>query len=70
MIVGDAFVFLLGFVWLAWFAELSSGATGIGAASAWTNGVTDFLLADGLKIAIAALAIPAGWMLLNRGKRT
>ena len=70
MIVGDAFVFLLGFVWLAWFAELSSGATGIGAASAWTNGVANFLLADGLKIAIAALAIPAGWMLLNRGKRT
>jgi biotin transport system substrate-specific component len=68
MIVGDAIVFLLGFIWLAWFAQLSSGATGIGAESAWINGVRNFLLADALKIAIAALAIPAGWALLSRNR--
>jgi biotin transport system substrate-specific component len=69
MIVGDAIVFLLGFVWLAWFAQLSSGATGIGAASAWTNGVANYLLGDALKIAIAALAVPAGWVLLDRSRQ-
>lgn len=66
MVAGDAIVFALGFVWLAWFAELSSGANGIGAQSAWVNGVANFLLADGLKIAIAALLVPAGWALLQR----
>jgi biotin transport system substrate-specific component len=69
MIVGDAIVFLLGFIWLAWFAQLSSGATGIGAASAWTNGVANYLLGDALKIAIAALAVPAGWALLNKSRQ-
>ncbi len=69
MIVADAIVFFLGFIWLAWFAQLSSGATGLGAESAWVNGVRNFLLADALKIAIAALAIPAGWALLSRGRR-
>jgi biotin transport system substrate-specific component len=69
MIVGDAIVFLLGFIWLAWFAELSSGANGIGAAAAWTNGVANYLIGDALKIAIAALAVPAGWVLLNRNRQ-
>jgi biotin transport system substrate-specific component len=69
MIIGDAVVFLLGFIWLAWFAQLSGGATGIGAASAWTNGVANYLLGDGLKIAIAALAVPAGWVLLDRTRQ-
>jgi len=66
MIVADAVVFALGFTWLAWFAHLASGATGIGPASAWTNGVQGFLLADLLKIALAALAIPASWTLVER----
>jgi biotin transport system substrate-specific component len=66
MVVADAVVFALGFTWLAWFAHLSSGATGIGPASAWTGGVLNFLLADLLKIALAALAIPASWTLVER----
>ncbi len=70
MLVGDAILFVLGFVWLAWFAHLSSGATGIGVAAAWTNGIAHYLLGDGLKIAIAALAVPAGWALLDRSRRT
>jgi biotin transport system substrate-specific component len=66
MVVGDAVVFALGFTWLAWFAHLSSGAAGIGPASAWINGVFNFLLADLLKIALAALAVPATWLLIER----
>lgn len=66
MIVADLVVFALGFVWLAWFAQLSSGATGVGAAGAFTGGVVPFILADLLKIALAALAIPAAWGLVDR----
>ena len=66
MIVADVVVFALGFVWLAWFAQLSSGATGVGAAGAFTGGVVPFLLADLLKIALAALAIPAAWGLIDK----
>lgn len=66
MLAGDAVIFILGFIWLAWIAQLSSGATGIGAMAAWENGVEPFLLGDALKIAIAALLVPAGWSLLRR----
>jgi biotin transport system substrate-specific component len=66
MVVADAVVFALGFIWLAWFAQLSSGAVGIGPERAWINGVFNFLLADLLKIALAALVIPASWTLVER----
>jgi len=74
MIVGDATVFLLGFIWLAWFAHRFGDdgarlADGIGVASAWTYGVANYLLGDALKIAIAALAVPAGWALLNKSRQ-
>ena len=70
MIIGDGIAFALGFVWLAWFATLSSGATGgIGAASTWEFGIQPFILPDLIKIALAALVIPAGWTLLNRTRQ-
>lgn len=65
MLIGDAAVFALGFVWLAWFAALPSGASGIGAAAAFTGGVVPFVLGDLLKIVVAALAVPAVWRLLS-----
>jgi biotin transport system substrate-specific component len=66
MIVADAVVFAMGFGWLAWFAQLSTGGQGIGIEAAFINGVVPFLLADLLKIALAALAIPAAWQLFER----
>lgn len=67
MIVGDAIAFALGFLWLAWFATLSSGATGgIGAASAFEFGIQPFILPDLVKIALAALFIPAAWRAAGR----
>jgi biotin transport system substrate-specific component len=64
MIAADIVCFILGFAWLAWFAQLSSGATGIGVAKAWANGIVPFLLADLVKIALAACLIPAAWRLV------
>lgn len=70
MIVGDAIAFLLGFVWLAWFATLASGASGgIGIASTWEFGIQPFILSDLVKIALAALFIPAAWTLVNRTRQ-
>jgi biotin transport system substrate-specific component len=47
-------VFGLGYVWLAQFAALASGATGLGFGRAFAAGVQPFLLGDLLKTAIAA----------------
>lgn len=69
MLVADAVVFLLGFAWLAWFATMSSGAQGIGAAAAWAGGVVRFLPGDAIKIALAACLIPAGWAAFDRLRR-
>lgn len=70
MIVADAVVFALGFAWLAWFATLASGATGgIGMANAWTYGLQPFIVADLVKIALAACLVSAGWVLLQRRGR-
>jgi biotin transport system substrate-specific component len=66
LIVGEVVMFALGFGWLAWFASLSSGATGLGVAKAWAGGVAPFLLGDLLKIVVASLAVPAAWMLAGR----
>ena len=66
MIVADIVVFVIGFIWLAWFATLSNGASGLGVATAFSAGVTPFLIADLLKIVLAALAVPAVWGLVER----
>jgi biotin transport system substrate-specific component len=58
LIVGDAFVFVLGFIWLAWFAHLSGGH-GLGAMKAWAGGVAPFLLGDVLKSVLVAAGVPA-----------
>jgi biotin transport system substrate-specific component len=65
MVVADIAVFALGFIWLAWFAALSSGDAGLGVSTAFTAGVAPFLLGDLLKIALAALAVPAVWRLIR-----
>lgn len=59
ILLGDVLLFALGFVWLAMFATLASGAQGIGFEAAWTAGVLPFLLGDLVKVAIAALALYA-----------
>ncbi len=66
MIVADVVVFLMGFVWLANFAHLASGAMGVGASIAWSKGLAPFILGDLLKIVLAALAVPAAWMLVEK----
>jgi biotin transport system substrate-specific component len=58
LVVADALLFVLGFVWLAWFAHLSSGH-GLGAMKAWAGGVAPFVLGDLLKSVLVAAGVPA-----------
>ncbi len=58
ILAAQAAVFTLGFLWLAFFASLASGATGVGAAKAWAV-VQAFLLGDLLKAGIAVALVTA-----------
>jgi biotin transport system substrate-specific component len=76
MIVADVVVFAIGFAWLAFGATLSpglikllgaaDGARGTGMSFAWAQGVAPFIVADVLKIALAALLVPTSWGLVER----
>ncbi len=57
MFIGTATIYVPGFAWLAGI---------IGADKAWTLGVQPFLLADGFKIVLAAIVLPAAWKLVGR----
>ena len=71
MVLADLAVFVMGFAWLAWFAHLSTGAVGLGPSATWTSSIQPFILADLVKIALAAFAVPAAWRLIEgmRGGR-
>jgi biotin transport system substrate-specific component len=66
MLIAVIVQFAIGFAWLAWLAQLPNGVSGIGAAKAFAGGVAPFLLGDALKVVLAALVIPASWMLVDR----
>jgi biotin transport system substrate-specific component len=53
LLAAQAVVFAVGYLWLAQFAALSSGATGLGFAKAFAFGVQPFVLGDVLKTMIA-----------------
>ncbi len=55
---GNVVLLAIGFAWLALVAQTASGGMGIGFAKAWAIGVQPFMLANTIKLAIAALAIP------------
>ena len=59
MLLGIAALFAMGWAWLAF-------GFGIGAQRAFAGGVAPFIVGDLIKIAIAALAVPAGHALLKR----
>ena len=59
MVLGIAVVYLIGATWLASDLNLSAD-------KAVSLGVTPFLIADALKIAVAAVAFPAAWRLTRR----
>ncbi|MGL5362997.1 MAG: biotin transporter BioY [Bosea sp. (in: a-proteobacteria)] len=66
MTLAHALIFALGFVWLAFFAQLASGATGIGMSKAFLGGVWPFMLGTVVKVALATALVAAGWQVAKR----
>ncbi len=66
MAAAHALILALGMGWLAWIAQLSTGATGTGLARAFAVGVQPFILGSIVKVALATALVAAGWSLLRR----
>lgn len=66
MVAAEALILGLGFVWLAFGAQMTGGAAGVGFAKAFQFGVQPFLLGDLLKLALATSLIGASWSVLRR----
>lgn len=65
MLVGLALIYTAGTLWLAYFAPLQSGSTGVGLSVALATGVYPFVLADLAKLMAAAGVTPALWRLIG-----
>ena len=61
MLIGNALIYVPGLIWLNGFAESWSQTL------AW--GLTPFLIGDALKLALAALLLPALWKLVGDARR-
>jgi biotin transport system substrate-specific component len=64
MLAGDVLILAMGYLWLAFAAHLANGGVGLGADAAFQAGVLPFLLADLVKIGLAAALTRASWGLL------
>jgi biotin transport system substrate-specific component len=67
MTAAHALILIVGMLWLAFFAQLASGAAGVGMARAWAAGVSPFILGSVVKTALAVALVAAGWR-LSRGR--
>ncbi len=66
LVLADLALMGIGCLWLAFGAQMASGASGVGLAKAFAYGVQPFLLGEALKVALAACLAGAGWSLLGR----
>jgi biotin transport system substrate-specific component len=60
---GSIVTFTCGVAWLATFAAMSDGSTGLGLSKALAAGYVPFILGDLVKIALATALVRAGWTL-------
>lgn len=58
MLIGNAIIYIVGVLWLS---------LSVGFDSALTHGMYPFLLGDSLKIALASVVLPTGWLFINVG---
>lgn len=65
MTIAHGLILALGFLWLAAFAQMASGATGVGFAKAFSAGVQPFILGTIVKVALATALALGGWSLLK-----
>ncbi|MCU0907379.1 MAG: biotin transporter BioY [Rhodobacteraceae bacterium] len=63
LLVGNAIVYAVGLPWMAYLFAAEKGMVWV---VQW--GMTNFLLGDALKLALAALVIPGLWRLVDRSR--
>jgi biotin transport system substrate-specific component len=61
MLIGNLIIYALGVSWLA-------AALQVGAGEAISKGLTPFLIADAIKITLAAGIFPSAWWYVNHGR--
>jgi len=66
MLAGLLLIFVSGLSWLAFFARPVGGGSPVGLAAALATGLYPFLVADIVKLAIAAGLVPAVWRVIGR----
>ena len=64
LLIGNALIYAFGLPWMAWLFLEERGAAFV---LQW--GMTNFLLGDALKLALAALLLPAIWRLVGALRR-
>ena len=72
MLVGTALIYVCGLAWMSYFIESKSlfdaekyGSV-LGQTFAW--GLTPFLIGDAIKLALAALLLPALWKMVGKAR--
>ncbi len=66
MLTAHTLILVVGMAWLAWFAVLTTGATGVGLPRAFAAGVQPFVIGSLVKVALATALVAAGWSLARR----
>jgi biotin transport system substrate-specific component len=61
LVTAELALMALGYLWLAFFAHVGPGFSGIGFSRAWTVAVAPFMLGETIKVALAAVALPVLW---------
>lgn len=64
LLIGNAVIYAFGLPWMAWLFLEERGAAFV---LQW--GMTNFLLGDALKLALAALLLPAIWRMTGPGRQ-
>jgi biotin transport system substrate-specific component len=67
MLLGAAVIYVPGIVWLAgWMMQVKAMDVQPAVAAALTGGFLPFIWGDVIKAALAAMAFPAAWLMLDR----
>ncbi len=66
MLVADVVIFAVGFAWFGFVYVSQNTGTTLGGATAFSIAVQPFILADLVKITLAASIVPAMWVILKR----
>ena len=61
MLIGEVIIYAVGLPWLA-------AALHVNANKAYEFGLYPFIIGDAIKLAIAAIALPAAWQIVKRGR--